>query len=278
MPSITKKELRREIGRELGQCVVLTADGGTDTTFIDRSRLTHPNNAYKGRTIYFTGGTADNIGETRDIVSSTRSTATIEWSTALPASVAADDEAELWGVHGQGVEPWEVDDMISTVVVDAGYNFGIPATAAVSAAFDAEDPEITIPAAITRFVYSLQYQPDGTDIWLEVDRATSPGGAGYWVNRGLGTITVGGDYWLSELDGLDLQVVGDAYPTALANDASTTTMPKEYLVAECCARLSLLMLERNPEFARPRVQIFMQRSAMNKPRLRQRSQPDAQRV
>jgi len=274
---VSRKSLRREIGRELGQCIVLTAESGTDTTLVDRSRLTYPNNAYKGRTLYFTGGTAGNIGETRTVIASTQSSGQIEWSEALPAAVAAADEAELWGMHGEGVEPWEVNDMINTVVLDVGYNYGTPVTAAVAAAFDYEDPEITIPAAVTRMIYSLQYQPDGTDLWLEVDRATSPGGAGYWVNRGLGTITVGGDYWLSELDDLDLQIVGDSFQTALASDAATTAVPKEYLVAEVCARLCLAMLERSPELARARLQVFSQRAIMAKQRM-PRQQPDAQRV
>lgn len=275
---VTRKYLRREIGRELGQCIVLTATDGGTTELICKSRLTGATNSYRGRTIYFTGGTAGNLGLTRDIVASNKTNGQVEWSEPLPDDVADGDEAELWGVSKTGVEPWEVEEMINAVISDGGLNYGIPVLAAVTDPFDMESGEVEIPATITKGIISVQYQKDGYDDWITIDRASYAGGYGYWVNRGLGTMTIGGSWLISELDGLDLQIIGEAYPDTLDEDTDTTDMPKQWIIAESCLRLNMLMLERSPEIARPRMQIYQQRAIMAKPYISRRREGSMVRV
>ncbi len=267
----TRKELRQEIGRQFGQIVVLVADSGTDTTFVSPRRLTYPNNAYKGRRLYFVDGTLANLGETRDIISSTKTTGTLEWSDALPTDVQAGDEAELWGMSNAGAEPWEVEDMINDVISDAGRSYGVAVEATLADPFDADNPELDIPAAINRMIYQVLWQPEDSEEWVPIDRATSPGGYGYWVNRGLGTITVGGTWLLSQLDARSIKIIGDAYPAPLDDDTDVTDIPKQYIVAEVCSRLAVALVERNPDFAKARLALFSQRAMMARPYIQKRS-------
>lgn len=278
----TRKLIRREIGRELRDCDIVVATGGTDTIFIDPDKLNSPSNAYKGRTIYFTGGSVDNIGLVRAVTASSPSTRSVEWTTALPATVTADDEAELWGRHGQGFTPWEVNDVIRNVHLDGCYNFFVPVSANVSAAFDAESKTITIPATFTKGIYRLQYLPDSDyTTWDDVDPATDPGGSGWWVERGLRTISIGGSHWLDALDGTTLRLHGYGVEAELDDDADTTGLNKEWIVTESMRRLvssSMHGQVRSGESDRSTYQDLVRRSEIARQRAIMRPHPNWQRV
>lgn len=250
------KNLRREIGRELTDCLVLTATTGaaSDSVFVDANRLVAPDHAYKGRTAYVTGGTAGNLLATRRVDDSSRTTTSITLTRALPSTIQVGDEIELWGKHDEGWMPWDVNDTINAVIADAADHFFIPVEATVTLPFDTDTRQIAIPATITKGIYAISYQDDDDDLWYPVwERAAAPGMPGFWVNRGLGTIDVAGERWAADLDGLSLKVHGYGALPSLSIDADTTTVNKEWVVRESVRRLLEQAWERKPDVVRQRL-------------------------
>lgn len=250
------KTLRREIGRDLSDCLVLTATtgGASDSVFVDSHRLVAPDHAYKGRTAYVTGGTALNLGSTSRVDDSSRSTTSITLAQTLPATIQVGDEVELWGKHDEGWMPWDVNDTINAVIADGADHFYVPIEATVTDPFDTDTRQITIPATITKGVISLSYYDDDDDLWYPIwERAASPGMPGYWVNRGLGTIDIAGDRWAADLDGLDIKILGYGIPPALEDDTDETELNKEWVVRESIRRLLEQAWERKPEVVRQRL-------------------------
>src|SRR5689334_2847087 len=116
----TLRELRRAVGARLSDLIVVVATAdGSDGVFRDANRLLGGDNAYRGRWLYFTDGTPANVGESRKVTSSTSSGGVLNLTPSLPAATAEGDEAELWGVHGKGFLPGEVNDAIIAVNNDA---------------------------------------------------------------------------------------------------------------------------------------------------------------
>jgi hypothetical protein len=274
--SKTRKELRRMVGTRLGDYVLLTEDtGGQDTIWRDADKLLGNTNAYRGRYLYPSGGTVANLAAMRRVTSSSQGQ--VEFSPALPANNAAADEAELWGIHGEGFLPTEVNDILAEVVHDGTANFYVPVQADVTDAFDAFDRQFTVPATITIGIYDVEVQ-DLNDDWVSVDRASNSGGSGFWVNRGLGYVTVGGDSWLSRMDGMNLRVTGYGTGTPLTTDASTTNINSEWIVYETMSRLLYMGFERNPELSRLKLPMATMKAQENRARARMRPAPDWQRV
>jgi hypothetical protein len=274
----TLQDLRREVGKQLGDLLILTAtDDGTDTVFYDNLRLTAPDNAYKGRNLYFTDGTALNIGSSRRVQTSVQSGGVLNLTPALPANVMTGDEAELWGIHAQGWLPGEVNDMLKVVNRNAMQNFFIPVEATVTDAFDPMTGYITLPAAITVGIFDLEYLRPAGD-WSSIDRATNRGGPGYWTARGLGKIIIGGDYWLSAMNGMDVRVIGYGDGAAFEDDDDETLVNPEYMVWETVYRLLFANTERSPERSKSILPLAMQEAKIARERSRMRPQPDWQRV
>lgn len=248
--------IRREIGKDLGDFLLVTATAGnvSDSVWVDDDHLVGAEHAYRGRTLYVTAGTAGNLLEIRRVDDSSKTGTSLTLVRPLPSTIQISDEAELWGVHTEGWQPWEVNDTINNVIEDAGSHFFIPILASVTDAFDPDTRSITIPASITKGVVSLEYQSDIDDLWYPVhEQAETLGDTGYFVNRGQRTITIGGDVWPTLLDGLSLRILGYGVPARLTSDADTTDVNKEWIVRESMRRLLNMGWERKPEFVARRI-------------------------
>lgn len=248
--------IRREIGRELTDCIVLTATtgGASDSVFVDHNRLVAPDHAYKGRTAYVTAGTSANLLETRRVDDSSRTSTSITLTRALPATIQLGDEIEIWGKHDEGWMPWDVNDTINAVIADGADHFFVPIEATVDDAFDTDTRQIAIPSTITKGVLGLSYYDDDADLWYPIwERAAGPGMSGYWVNRGLGTIDIAGERWAADLDGLSIKIMGYGIPAPLEDDTDEVSINKEWVVRESIRRLLEQAWERKPEVVRQRL-------------------------
>jgi len=114
--SRTRKELRQEIGRNLGAVITGIATGGTTTTLIDTQSLLGGDDDYNGKYIRLTSGNANGkTGIVSDFVNSSN-TATIKpiEGTAFSGAIADDDTYELWD---ETYNPDFVDDFINDAIV-----------------------------------------------------------------------------------------------------------------------------------------------------------------
>lgn len=114
--SRTRKELRQEIGRNLGAVVIGKATSGSTTTLIDTQSLTGGDDDYNGKFIRLTSGNASGeTGVISDFVNSS-STATIKPinGTAFSGAIADDDSYEMWD---EGYNPDNIDAFINDSIV-----------------------------------------------------------------------------------------------------------------------------------------------------------------
>tara|TARA_R100000458_G_C8273549_1_gene248436 strand:- start:1073 stop:2326 length:1254 start_codon:yes stop_codon:yes gene_type:complete len=114
--SRTRKELRQEIGRNLGAMMTGKATSGSTTTLIDTQSLLGGDDDYNGKFVRLTSGNAN--GETgiiSDFVNSSN-TATIKpiEGTAFSGAIADNDYYELWD---EEYNPDTIDAFINDVIV-----------------------------------------------------------------------------------------------------------------------------------------------------------------
>src|SRR4030095_16044139 len=86
----------------------------------------------------------------------------------LPQASEIGDEAELWGKHDEGWQPWEVNDTINNVIEDAVDSFFIAVETDIATPYNRDAGTIAIPDLITRGVVSLSYQSRADDAWYPV--------------------------------------------------------------------------------------------------------------
>ena len=114
--SRTRKELRQEIGRNLGAMMTGKATGGSTTTLIDTQSLLGGDDDYNGKFVRFTSGNADGeTGIVSDFANSS-ATATIKpiEGTTFTGAVADNDYYELWD---EEYNPDHIDSYINDVIV-----------------------------------------------------------------------------------------------------------------------------------------------------------------
>lgn len=241
----TLQQIRRAIGIETGDMVVLTAtaDGDT-TTFIDNQNLWMPDNACRGRILYFTDGTASNVAQKRVATGSTQSSTRVTWSVALPAATAEDDVAEMWNTRGTGFDPvQEVNTTINNAIRKAlDYTWDVDMET-VSGAFDADTGYFTIPSG-TKAIYAVEYQ-NSEGFWHEIPYARDINRPGWHYERGGTVVWILGP-WLTEADNRTIRLRRYTNRTVLSADSDETEISMEYLVAEVKATLLEAAFDRAP--------------------------------
>ena len=250
MATTTRKDLRRMVGRHfpLEQYRLLAATAnGTTTSFIDTERLQGPDNAYRGALLYFAGGA--NLGTYRHVQSSSQSAAQLTWGTPATSTVAG-DEAELWNLRGEGVDPVQVNEAINDAIANLAKNAWIPVNGNVAAAFDQTVATVAVPAALTRGMYGVDYQ-DRVDTarWIEVDGGGEDPTVGWWYDRANAVVAVGG-WWRTFLDAATLRIRGYGGTAALAADTDATPIDAEAIVTEVVRLLVMTNAVKNPDLDR----------------------------
>ena len=111
--SRTRKELRQEIGRNLGAMLKGTTTGsGSTTTLVDTKLLLGGDDDYYGKYVRFTSGY--NNGTTVLVSDFTDSTSTATFSQTLANTVASSTTYEMWD---EAYNPDFIDDFINDAIV-----------------------------------------------------------------------------------------------------------------------------------------------------------------
>lgn len=162
----TRQELRQAIGRLTGDMLKCTATAvGTTTTFLDTLNLYRGDGSLEGRIGWFASGTAGNLYSTVRVTGNVRSTFTATFTPAVAAITAVGDVLELWNERGQGYLPADVNSAINDAIALVAEQNTTPADTEI-AAFDADDPYLTIPAT-WEFFGGARYQ-DGDSLWHDI--------------------------------------------------------------------------------------------------------------
>ena len=254
--SRTRKELRQEIGRNLGAMMTGQATGGSTTTLIDTQSLLGGDDDYNGKYVRFTSGNASGkTGIISDFVNSSN-TATIKpiEGAAFSGSVADDDTYELWD---EAYNPDFIDAFINDSIVQYSPR-ALVADEDTTLYGHISRPEHSIPSnmvAISEVYYRTSFDSEtlddannddwtaGTNVTISKDSTDyrSAGGSlnivtGDVGSQALATKTIGSkdisnmdkvEFWIKSKDALSANsltlTVGSALNINVALSANTWT-------------------------------------------------------
>jgi len=269
----TRAQLRRQIADRFEDLVMLTATAnGSTTTLLDTINVNAGTEHFNGREILFTSGTND--GLVRRITGTTSSTGTLTFA-AVTASTATNDTADVYNRRGRGFTVAQYNRAINNAINDA-YPLGmieVVATVTNPAAFDAETPEITVPASIID-VLELEYADSSGDYHV-LPKARRRGGYGWFADPASGQLRLHGRVAASA-DGLVLRIHGLGRQDELSSDSDTCALSPEYIVARAAYHLALGAVDNEDHAVR--VNIFRDESERCRIKLRKMREPFAARV
>lgn len=228
---VTRRDLRRQVLRGVGDLVVLTATAdGTNVSFPDYINLVGEVNRYKGQRVIITGGTPENIGQERYVQGSSNTYRLLDFGVDLPAQVHLGDEAELFSDLGKGYRFQDVNEAINQSISSVRNTALVPAEFDSPSFVQADGIEIPVNYRTIEYVKWLQTTNDATcDQWRSVMKAKKPGGTGWWVNRATRTIEINGWDW-NIVAGRSIRVTGLVSPDLLYDDDDMTDLDEEWLV------------------------------------------------
>lgn len=256
----TRRQLRRDILRDLGDLRLLRATAvGTNVTLTDSVNLIGEVNAYAGREVLFSAGTAANIGEIRHVNGSSATSRSIGWGVSLPAATAVNDEAEMINTRGLGFRFQDVHDSINrairSVKDQALVQVGVDTQAYV------RGNALSIPPEFRR-VEGIQWQSaSDPTIWHWIAKAPRANGHGWWVDESDRTIVVNGTpAWT--VDGRTIKLWGLAEPAELHDDDDETEIDYDWLVFAAQSTLARARHMRMPTPENERLLFFLTQEAM----------------
>lgn len=230
----TRTSVRRRIGRLFGDLLLCTAtaDGDT-TTFVDTLNLYRADNELKGRHLYFSGGTAGNLGRSARVTGNTQSSSTLAF-TAVPSATATGDVAELWNTRNLGLTVQEVHDQINFCISDVSDLFVTAASESLGT-FAYDTPVLSLPEA-WRFFSGLDYQ-DTLGIWHPIEK-------GDWrLDKAARTVEIRNrPRWRA--NAMSVRARGYTVPALLDSDADTTGLNAEWLAYQAAANLAMSVSPR----------------------------------
>lgn len=161
----TLRELRRLVGDVTGDMLLLTAtSAGSTSTFADTARLADRGDrapSIVNRLLYFSEGTAANIGHEAAVTDFASSTRTLTFQPAASSAVAQGDKAELWSVAERVGSIGTIHRLINYAIKQVEDVAGLEEYN-TAATFDARTGLLTIPST-----------------WAEVGGAEWTDGSGY---------------------------------------------------------------------------------------------------
>lgn len=258
MTGVTRKKLREDIGRGLGDLVVITATANSAglTTFTDANTLVDEPRYYAGREVYFTYGTAANQGLLRHIQSSSQSTHTLTFTAPVNEPVAIGDEAHMVNWRGVGFTIADYHNVIDKIFRDlTASHYETPAMFTVSENFDAATGTIILPSDFVS-VESIEYY-DQFDGWREIYQSEGGIGNGWQVDRYQNAIQLSPQL-ISRLRSNAIRVKGLADPSPPEYDGDMIYLPHEWMVVEAQALLLEQSMTNNPGVGE-RSRLFVQK-------------------
>lgn len=231
----SRTAIRRRIGRLFGDMLLLTATGnGTTTTFVDAINLARDDAIMVGRQLYFSGGTATNLGLTRRVTDNVKSTTTLTFTPAAAHTTATNDVAEIWNTREIGATLAEVHENINYAIADVA-DLATTAAAYEPGAFDYDDPVVSLPDDWL-FFGGVSWL-DLTGVWHRI------GPADYRIDKVNRTVELR-NRPRSLANGMSLRLWGYTIPGDLDADTDVTSVNPEWLAYQAAAKLALAIAPR----------------------------------
>lgn len=254
----TRKELRRMVGTRLGDLKVLraSADSASPTVFTDTIRLNHSSDYYAGRIAYFCGGQSALLGVQANVASSSAQSRTLTFAESLPTKPLTGDEVHLVNWSGVGFTPDDYHDTMNDVIISiADSHYFVPMAIDVSLSYDDETNTVQLPYVL-RIVETVDYfQPsaynDGqrASDWQHLTKARSGSTDGWYVDRPTGRIVMRPWSRATGYPVPQIRITGYGVPPLMEDDTDTCSVPAEWFIEECAARMLEKNIQKNPGIA-----------------------------
>jgi hypothetical protein len=272
--TVSFEELIRRLADEFGDLIMLTAtaNGAADgTTLIDTQRINTGTEELTGREIYVTSGTNDGLSRTISATTDTTGTLTVA---AMTGQVLSGVTAEVYNKRGRGFLRTEYKRWINRAIDRAAGLAKLEALGTVSGLFSVDDPETTVPAALTE-VFKVEWQ-DSNGFWNEIRKASRWGNDGWTAIRGSGKVRIMGAP-ARQANGRTLQVWGYARQDTLSADSDTCALDTDWVIAWAAYHMGRANLDRKPELAST-LMLMERDERMDEARLRRLRHPDTMSV
>lgn len=257
--SQTLAQLRVRVADRFGDYVLLTAtSNGLATSFIDTINVTTASEYPVGQEIVFEDGSK------RRVTGWTDTTGTLTFATLGATTYTATGKtAALYNKRGKGFLSAQYDRAINAAINDA-FPLGLIEVRGTISAFDANTPEMTVPANMA-FVKTLEWE-DSDGLFHVIPMATRTSEYGWIADPGAGQLRLLGDpAWTA--NGFDLRITGFGRQDTLSSDSDTCLLDAEYVVSRACYHLALGALDKDPMYGQM-VGIFLQESERKRSRIR----------
>lgn len=263
--SITRRELRRSVGRTVGDLLLVTATAaGNTTTLTDILNLGTADNSLIGRIGVVTGGTAGNLGRQVRITANTHASGTVTFVPALPQATQTGDQIEFYNERETATGPDTINEAINDAIRD------------VRGAYRTK-----VEGDETAWSYDTTAGVEIPEEWNGISGVTAKDWAGLWrpipwVDITIDTIgrkvfLANRSQWLA--DGLEVKLIGTTEPSLLTSDTDSTEIDPEYLRLAVSASIlqSTAYRRMNSVEARQDAQTFQGRAGSIRPKARRRA-------
>ena len=220
-----REELARRLGAWIAKGIILASPTPTSTAFAATELTGMSPSEIVGKALAITSGTQ--LASERIVASLDNSNWTLTLRYALAAAPAATDLFEIYSAYSYA----RLNQAITNAVNSARKIFLVPKYDR-SLVLVASTYGYTMPAGFNYLsVINLEHYTGrfdksiGNDDWEVVDVS------------GVKTLKIR-RYWITVYAGKKLELVGQAYPTAPALDATANPIPDEYVLAWACYNLS----------------------------------------
>lgn len=234
----TFQQLRQQTADKFEDLVqlVATASGNVGaTTIVDTYHINDGTEHFNGRDVLSTHAT-NNPGLKRRVTATNSTTGTITLNSALTTQTATSDTFDVFNRRGRGFTIDQYNRAINNAILAAYPGAVIQVVASITAAFDVDTPEITVPASVTE-VITLEAKDTSGD-WHVVPKARSRGGEGWWPDQNAGQLRLHGrNAW--DVDTLSLRVHGYGRQDVLSAETDTCAIRPEFVVAHAAYSLAL---------------------------------------
>jgi hypothetical protein len=244
MANHSLQQIRRAVGGEIGDMMLLeaTADGDT-TTLVDANNLWLPDRALINRVLYFTGGSEANIGSKRIATGNSQAATHVTWAVALLEPTLIGDVAEMWNTRGTGWDPiQDVNREINNVVRKALDYVWVPTMVEIGA-FDQNVPYAAIPTEVRAF--GAVEHDDDLGLRYTIPAARQQGQAGWWYEPGSGLLWINQPY-AAAADTYNIYLHAEVDDVNMEIDSDTIGLPLEYILANVKANLLESSYDQNP--------------------------------
>lgn len=263
----TRAQVRRSIGRLIGDLVVCTAtetpQGNGTSTFVDALNLAVENNSLVGRRVWYAQAYhGANRGLSRRVSENSKSNTWIRLAPTLPATTVAGDVIELWNERDLGPTPEEVNEQINGAIA-AVTDAALLETVGAEESFDREAPVLEVDADWSFF--SGADWKDDRGIWHMVPPAD--------IRVDVANRTVELRNRSSRVaSGRKVRLRGQGSALPLTDDAQSTPVDAEWITYQAAANLLIAMSHRahDPASVERKAQYFQTLADARRPKTRAR--------